>query len=508
MSDPKAFPSVEPPPHPESDNETLPVSKSPLSVMQPASNDKNPVNSQTVSTSGTPTPVNAFVPNPYQFGRKKGVPKAFIFVLIGVILITVILLLVLKIRSNKNVSLVGTKGEITWWGRINDENIVAPLIAEYEKLNPNLRIKYIKQSDKDYRERLTSALASGQGPDIYEIHNSWVPMFREDLSVIPERVINKEDFRKTFYSVMGDNLVTDAGIVGIPLQYDALTLYINDEIFTSALRSSPRTWDEVNQTAKDLTQRGQNKLIIQSGVALGLTNNIDHWPEIIGLMILQNGGSFSKFEMEPIKDSVNYFLHFSKTDKDWDSSMPVSTTAFAKNKLAMYFGPARRAADIIQMNPNLRFRTVPLPQLPKENPTDPDFSYATYWVESVWKRSNNSDAAWDFLKFMSSSESLRRMNGLRKENNLLEQVYPKPDMAIFQKDDNILGSVVVLAPYAKSWYLQDQTSDGETGINFQVNKVFSDTLSAARSSGELENALKIIQVRINEILTKYNTKRK
>ena len=28
----------------------------------------------------------------------------------------------------------------------------------------------------------------------------------------------------------------------------------------------------------------------------------------------------------------------------------------------MYFGPTRRASEIIEKNPNLRFRTVPLPQ--------------------------------------------------------------------------------------------------------------------------------------------------
>ena len=48
--------------------------------------------------------------------------------------------------------------------------------------NPNIKIRYEKQSTQDYQERLANTLASGKGPDIFEIHNtryqdSWHPPF-------------------------------------------------------------------------------------------------------------------------------------------------------------------------------------------------------------------------------------------------------------------------------------------------------------------------------------------
>jgi ABC-type glycerol-3-phosphate transport system substrate-binding protein len=332
-------------------------------------------------------------------------------------------------------------------------------------------------------------------------------MFKNDLSSLPDSVMNKDDYTKSFYPVVGADFIVASGIVAIPLEYDALTLYVNDSIFTSALKSAPKTWDDLNQLAKELTQTSPSKVIIQSGVGIGLTENVEYWPEIVGLMMVQNGVNLGKPEGSQVKFALKYFSHFTTEDKVWDASQPVSTVAFSKGKLAMYFAPSYVASEIMKTNPSLRFRTVPLPQLPKEKPSDPDFSYATYWAEAVWKRTSNANIAWDFIKFMSSPESLQKLNLRRKESGRLEKAYPRPEMAVLQKDDKILGSVLALAPFAKSWYLADKTSDGQTGINFQINSIFSDTIDLVSHNRDTDNALKALPGKINTVVSKYNSKK-
>jgi multiple sugar transport system substrate-binding protein len=351
-------------------------------------------------TVAPPTAEAPIVPPP----PKKSFPKIFIW--LGVVLLVLVLgFVVFSLFKPK----AQESGEITWWGLWEDENLVAPLIAEYEAANPKVKINYVRQSQKDYRERLVNSLAKGQGPDIFRFHNSWVPMFAKDLDTLPSSVMTASDFAKTFYPIASSDLSGGSGIVGIPLEYDALMLYINEDIFSSAGKSTPATWDEVRTLAKELTVKDDQNVITQSGVALGRVENVDHWQEILALMMLQNGVDLTDPTGKNAEDAIKFFAIFSTVDGVWDATLPTSTQAFAAGKLAMYIGPSWRSFEIAVQNPNLKFKTVPVPQLPKNSADEADITYATYWAEGVWARSSKKTVAWDFLKFLSTKESLQKL---------------------------------------------------------------------------------------------------
>ena len=213
-------------------------------------------------------------------------PKKLLLALAAIFLILLLSIVVSRIKSGK-IQFSGKKGEIVWWGIRDDAAEIGLLIEEYQKKNLGIKITYLLQSPKDYRERLTNALAKGEGPDIFEIHNSWVVMFTNVLDVLPEPVMSSAEFSAAFYPIITKDLTTPSGIVGIPLEYDALTLYVNEEILATAGKTPPLSWDELRILANDLTPQKGNT-IIQSGIALGRTENVDHWQEILGLMMLQN----------------------------------------------------------------------------------------------------------------------------------------------------------------------------------------------------------------------------
>jgi len=391
---------------------------------------------------------------------------------------------------------------ITWWNLWEDDSIIKPLIQEYEAKNPNVKINYVKQSPQDYRERLASALAKGDGPDIFAFHNTWVPLLARDLDSVPPQVMSSADMAQNYYYVVSADLTSQGRILGIPLGYDALTLFINEDLFKEAGLNPPTTWVELRDDAKLLTKVVDGK-IVQSGVALGRTENVDHWQEILALMMIQNGINFTNPDPTLVENSLLFYTIFSKSDKVWDETLPSSTEAFAAGKLAMYFGPSWRAFNIKEINPNLNFRTVPLPQIPKENSDEPDIGYATYWSQGVWIKSKNKDLAWDFLKFISSRDSLEKMF---KQASLVRgfgEVYPRSDMANLLLDHPILGSVVKLAPDAKSWYLASRTFDGPTGINSQLSKYFEDAINALNDNQDSKHASETLIQGIKQVLTQY-----
>lgn len=430
---------------------------------------------------------------------KKGLPKVLVLIPLTIILIGLIFLFFIKGKSSPKIA----SGEIVWWGLWEDQSSVAPLISEYETKNPKVKVKYIKQSQQDYRERLTNALAKGTGPDIFTFHNSWVPMFKNYLDPIPVSVMSLTEFSQIYYPVMVGDLTSGTGILGIPLGYDAITLYINDDIFKAAGKTPPATWDDLRSLAIELTRKDDLGNIVQSGAALGRTENVDHWQEILGLMMLQNGVDLTNPTGQLASDALTYFTLFSSNDGVWDASLPTSTSMFAGGRLAMYLAPSWRTFEIVQLNPNLNFRTVPLPQLAKGSSNQKGVTYATYWVNGVSNKGSNRGASWDFLKYISSKDALSKIYANASRQRMFGEAYPRIDMASLLSDHPVLGSIISMADNAQSWYLQSRTFDGPTGINSLINKYFEDAVNAVNLRSTAEKSLPTVASGVNQVLRQY-----
>lgn len=435
--------------------------------------------------------------------KKKGFSKVYLLVVFVILIFGILGLLLWKFWPG-GLPGFGKKGEIVWWGLWEEEEVMSGIIDEYEKDNPNVKIKYINQSQHDYRERLKNSLARGEGPDIFRFHNTWVPMFRNELDKIPPSVISAEEFSQIYYPVMVSDLTRGSDLVGIPLGYDALTLYINEDFLAQAGGQPPETWNDFRELAARLTIREEGGAIIRSGAALGKIENVDHWPEILALMMIQNGVNLSQPKGSLADDAISFYMMFSSVDNVWNETLPPSTIAFANGKTAMYFGPTWRAFEIMHLNSELRFRTFPLPQLPKDSPDEKDVSFATYWAEGVWAQSPNKEEAWKFMKFLSSKESLEKMYKSQSQTRLFGEPYPRTDMANLISDHPIAGSIINQAPDARSWYLSSRTFDGSTGINSQIIKYYEDAINSIGRTGRIpDKAGDTLNSGVYQVLSQY-----
>ncbi|HBL51709.1 MAG: hypothetical protein A3D24_02570 [Candidatus Blackburnbacteria bacterium RIFCSPHIGHO2_02_FULL_39_13] len=367
---------------------------------------------------------------------------------------------------------------LTYWGIWEDDATVKQLINEYQTQNKGVKITYVKQSKQDYRERLSNNLAKGGGPDIFNFHNSWVPMFSSQLSQIPTSVFDARDYQATFYPAAVKDLRNNAGIVGMPFMTDGLGLFVNEEIFKTLNKSFPTTWDELRRVASELTVRDESGRIIQAGVALGRTENVDHWEDILSLLLLQGGANLSNPTGNLAEAPLKYYTVFNNEDHVWDEALPSSTQAFASGKLAMYFAPSWRVTDVKTLNPNLSFKIVPVPQLPKNGPAQPDVNFSSYWAYGVSNKSKNSEAAWKFIKYLLSKEQLQKLSQGVAKTNLVGFPYSRVDMATLLETDQLLGVYVKEAPTAVSSYLSSNTFDGPTGINTRISGYYAQALNS------------------------------
>lgn len=388
---------------------------------------------------------------------------------------------------------------LTYWGLWEDPNVYSQVIADYQRQHPNITIKYLKQSQLNYRDRLTAALsATGGGPDIARIHNSWLPMFASLLSPAPTSVS-----LAAFYPVVSSNLVSGGKVYGVPLGIDVLVMFVNDTLLRAGGVNVPVTWDGADgflNAANKLTVRDTNGRIRTAGAALGTASNVDHWQEIVALMMLQSGVDLSNNpSSQAAIDALSYYVSFARGQRDWDETQDNSTLAFASGKVAFYFGPSWRYFDIKALSPNLEFRMMAVPQLAGTSPVN----YATYWAEAVAKNSKNTAEAWDFLKFISSKEELTKIYAAQSKLRAFGQPYPRLEMSALLAADQNTNPVMASVPTAKSWYLDSGTFDGDTGINSRIGKYYQDAINSMLRGTDAKTALTTVAQGVNQVLGQY-----
>jgi len=392
---------------------------------------------------------------------------------------------------------------ITYWGLWEQSDQFRAVIQDFEAQNPGIKVEYVQQNHVDYRERLQTAIASGSGPDLFRFHASWTPMLSQELEPIPESVFAPGEFQQTFFPIAARQLQSNGEIVGIPLMYDGLGLYINTEIFRQAALAEPTTWAELKNAAIQLTVRNQEGEVERGGLAIGNASNVEHFSDILGLLILQNGGDPSNPSTREVADALRFYTGFYRTDRVWSDKLPTSTVAFARGEVAMMFAPSWRAHEVRAMNPDFSdFKVIPTPAL-----GDQKVAWGTFWAEGVNSKSTSKTEAWKLLDYLSSSEVMKARYSEQSQTRLFGEIYSRQDLAselVISQDaivQNLVAPYLEDAPHARSWYMNSYTHDN--GINDQIIQYYRDAINAVIGGTQVDKAMEPVIQGVPQVLRQY-----
>jgi len=450
------------------------------------------------------TPANPFIPtiqvpagdgmSPQQQGTN---PRKRIVLAVGALLLLIIGgLFAFRMFSGTTAS--SKEVTLNYWGLWENDATTRQFFADYEATHPNIKIQYTQQSPKQYRERLQSAINRGEGPDIFRFHNTWLPMLRTQLATVPVTIMTPVEFSNAFFPVVNNDLVSGASIFGIPLMIDGLGLYINDELFATAGVSVPATWTDVINLIPRLTVKN-GTAIVTSAIALGTTANVEHFSDILAVMFIQNGANLKNPTGTEAEGTLVFYRKFADPSDPlytWSDGMDNSVSAFASGRVAMILAPSWRAHEIAVISPKLRFHIAPIPQL-QGNAA----AWASYWVEGVSSKSQNQQAAWEFVKYMTSKEGASKLFSAAAATRLFGEPYARVELANTITDDQYLGAFVKQAVYARSFPLASRTYDN--GLNDKLIQYLTDGVNGMVNGGSPTQVLTTVSSGFRQVLSSY-----
>jgi len=466
----------------------------PVVNQQPAVTPTTPIQSMpTVPPPGVP-PTSPTLPPPPASRFSGGLLK-WVGIVGGVIvLLLIIFLVVTRLKGNDKEEPV----TLTYWGLFEDKQVMQSLINDFHRDNPTITINYVQKDVRDYRQGLVTQIINGNGPDIYRFHNSWVGMMKAYLSPMTSDVLSADDLENNYYPVVQQDLVRNGALYGVPLQIDNLALFVNSDLFSAGGKTVPKTWDEFIKVAKELVVKGSDGRIQTAGAALGTYDNITHAPDIIALLMAQNGTNFYDFAATKANaaQALDFYTAFAEDEGSvWDGTLDPSLTAFSKGNLAMYIGYSWDIFALKAMNPQLNFSVHPVPNLPGRQ-----VAMASYWVEGVSSKSKHQKEAMLFMHYLTEKETLQKHYTEVAKTRIFGELYPRRDLAQTLIRNPLTSPFIEQAEYATSSYFVSDTYD--KGINDQMNVYLGNTVRGVDETSAA-TSIDTLTKGVDQVLAKY-----
>ena len=330
---------------------------------------------------------------------------------------------------------------LEYWGVWDSPDQVAPLIGGYHSTHPTININYRQLRYEEYERKLLEAWADDRGPDIMAIPVSWLNRYKDRLTPLPAVMsipvkevtgtLKKEtitslqeinglsigDIKSKYVDVVYNNVIKDNSIYALPYSVDTLITFYNLDLLEAAGIPQPmNNFSELIDQVPKLTKVSADNKIYQAGVALGGTDNIPRYFDIVSNLMLQTnvevkGSSFNpNAKAESAANFVRVFGFYTDFTRpglasySWDSSMPNALDMFMQGNLAYFFGYSYNADAIRAKGVSFDWGITKFPQ---PAGAQGDKYYSDYWVNVVPKKSKNVNAAWNFVQTTASTDLVK-----------------------------------------------------------------------------------------------------
>ncbi len=392
------------------------------------------------------------------------------------------------------------KVNLVIWAVVDDEDVYDAMLTDYHKLHPYISTEFRRFRNEEYENELLNALAEDRGPDIFLIHNTWVGKYQSKILPMPQSTkvaiqtvqgtlkkelvyslqsmpsvsvrqfkddypdaVAKDFLRVVNVSPNPDKKDYQTRVLGIPMSVDTMGMYVNKDLLNAAgVTTIPQDWDAFQIAVKKLVKQSPTGDILQSGAAIGTGANIERSPDILSVLMMQNGAHMSaddgtptfntlpkelegQREQPPAFQALGFYTDFANPGKEvytWNDKQPNSLDAFTAGKTAFFFGYNYHLPIVRARGPRINLGLSKMPQIPG----NPIVNIASYWGWTVSKKTKNGDLAWNLLNFMRQpEENVKYLKAAHRPAALKSQLAD-------QLEDEDVGVFASQVLTAQSWY--------------------------------------------------------
>ncbi|MGQ9798190.1 MAG: sugar ABC transporter substrate-binding protein [Ignavibacterium sp.] len=387
---------------------------------------------------------------------------------------------------------------IKFWAMGSEAERITKIIPEFEKKYPNIKVKVQQIPWTAAQEKLITAFASDNTPDVCQLGNTWIPQFAAlnaiiDLSeFIAKSKIIKPEY---FFSGVWETNIIDNKIYGIPWYVDTRLMFYRKDVFQKAgFNEPPKNWKELYQLCKKIKDLNDDKEKYPIFIPTNEWNTFIIFGLQAGAELLKENNTLGNFSSKEFKESFDFLIKFHKEKLTPLGMMQVTNVyqAMAEEYISIYFsGPWNIPEFKKWMIGNLsdKWATAPMPGYKNEYP---GLSLAGGSSLVIFKNSKYKNEVWKLIEFLSEPEMQLKVYKLT--NNL-------PSVINAWKDSSLSEDI-----YMKAFYLQLQNVVPTPKIPEWEQIVYSKLQQyaefAARGVITTEEALIKLDEDVNRILEK------
>lgn len=301
---------------------------------------------------------------------------------------------------------------VRFWAMGREAEVVGGLIDEFERENPGIAVDVQQVPWTAAHEKLLTAYAADELPDIFQLGNTWVPEFAMlgALEPLQPRVDASREVRQAdYFPGIWDTNVIDGRLVGVPWYVDTrLLFYRRDLLQKAGFDHPPRSWPEwERQMAAIKAQAGPGRYAImlplnefEQLLSLGLQQDDP---------LLRDRDTRGNFESPGFRRALGFYANMFA--QGW--APPMSETQisnvwdeFFNGLFVFYVSGPWNIREFRQRAPKgleQAWATAPLP-----GPDGPGAGIAGGTSLVLARHSAHKDAAWKLVEFLSRPAVQRR----------------------------------------------------------------------------------------------------